>query len=115
MPASMPPLKLQPISPQSVQVGKTLSVTATVKNAEEWKGKLRYSLKSDADLPPAAKIDPATGAFAWRSPRDHAAGTEDVSVTVETPDGQKDQTRFTITVTRPPPVRRKSPLILATA
>ena len=40
----LPPLRFQPISPQTVEAGKPLSVTATVENSAAWEGKLRYSL-----------------------------------------------------------------------
>ena len=57
------PLKIQPISPQTIEVGKRLAVVVSVEDASQWKGKLRFSLAPNAPL--GAKIDPETGAFTW--------------------------------------------------
>jgi formylglycine-generating enzyme required for sulfatase activity len=100
-PPSMTALRLQPIAEQTVEAGKPLTLAAPVDNADAWKGKLQYRLAGPRL--PGARIDPQSGEFSWTPPSDQAAGKHDVSVSVEAPGGRKDQTTFTITVTRPPP------------
>ena len=95
------PLKIQPISPQTIEVGKRLAVVVSVEDASQWKGKLRFSLAPNAPL--GAKIDPETGAFTWTPAEDPGPGEYDVAVSVEGLDGQKNQASLHITVTRPTP------------
>jgi formylglycine-generating enzyme required for sulfatase activity len=95
------PLKLKPIEPQTVEAGKSLTLAAPVWNADAWRGNVQYGVAGQA--PSGARIDAQSGAFSWLAPSDQAAGKLDVVVSVESPDGRKDQTTFTITVTRPAP------------
>jgi formylglycine-generating enzyme required for sulfatase activity/DNA-binding beta-propeller fold protein YncE len=99
----IPPLR--PISPQTVEAGKALNVTVTVENAEAWKGKLRYFV--GPNVPVGSTISAETGVFTWTPPEDQEPGKHDVTVSVEGPDGQRDQNNFTITVTRPTPPLEK--------
>jgi formylglycine-generating enzyme required for sulfatase activity len=93
------PLRIQPISPQTVEAGKPLSVSVAVEDARRWRNRLRYNLGANA--PPGARIDRQSGEFSWTPPPDQDAGTEDVAVSVVGPDGQRDQKSFRITVTPP--------------
>jgi formylglycine-generating enzyme required for sulfatase activity len=90
------PFRLQPIAPQTIEAGKTLNVTATVENAEAWKGKLRYSLGPNA--PVGLTIGSETGVLAWTPAEAQKPGKYDVTVSVEAPDGQRDKTVFAVTV-----------------
>jgi formylglycine-generating enzyme required for sulfatase activity len=101
LPVSAAPLKIQPIPAQTIDAGKPLSVAVAVEDAQRWKGKLRYGLAANA--PPGATIDPQSGEFSWTPPPEQAAGKQDVTVSVETPDGQTAQTTLAVTVTRPIP------------
>ena len=98
VPEPAAPLKLQPIPPQTIEVGKPLAVAVPVENADAWKGKLRYSLAPSA--PPGRPINPQTGEFSWTPPPDQAAGKYNVTVLAQGPDGQTAQTMFTVTVTK---------------
>ena len=86
----LPPLRFQPISPQTVEAGKPLSVAATVENSAACEGKLRYSLGPQS--PVGATINAETGELVWTPPSDQAAGKYDVTVSVQGPDGQTAQT-----------------------
>ena len=44
------------------------------------------------------------GGFHWTPPENQPPGTSDVIVSVRGPEGQSDEQRFQITVTRPPPI-----------
>jgi len=96
------PLRMNPVSPQTVEAGTRLVVPVSVENAAFWSRKLTYSLAPPA--PPGARIDPRTGTFTWTPNQQHAPGTYDVTVTVRGPSGQQDEQTFRITVTKPPPV-----------
>ena len=93
------PLKIQPVPPQTIEVGKRLAVVVSVQDAERWWGKLRFSLAPNA--PPGASIDPQTGEFSWAPPLDQAAGKYDVTVSVQGLDDQTVQTTLVVTVIRP--------------
>jgi formylglycine-generating enzyme required for sulfatase activity len=98
---ALPPLRLLPISPQTVEAGKPLSVTATVENSAAWQRKLRYSLGPKS--PAGATINAQTGEMTWTPPSDQPARQYDVTVSVQVPDGQTAQTTLVVTVTRPIP------------
>jgi len=97
-------LHLEPIAVQTVEVGKPLVLAVMVGDIQRWEGKLQFRLASNA--PSGARIDPDTGWFTWTPSENQLPGTYDVAVSVETSDGQKDQTTFKIAVTssivRPP-------------
>jgi formylglycine-generating enzyme required for sulfatase activity len=99
------PFRLEPVASQTVEAGKTLTVTATVKNAEAWNGKLQYFLAPNA--PVGSTISAETGVFTWTPPEDQGDGKHDVTVLVQGPDGQTAQTTFVVTVTRPTPPLEK--------
>jgi hypothetical protein len=99
LPESAAPLKLRPIAPQTVEAGKPLSVTATVENPAAWQGKLRYSLGPQS--PAGTTINAQTGELTWTPPPGQPARQYDVAISVAASDSLRDQTAFTITVTRP--------------
>lgn len=92
-----PQLKLLPVTPQSVEAGKPLQLTATAANPDAWQGKLYYNLAPPA--PPGASVDPQSGEFSWTPPPSQVAGTYPVTVSARAPDGQAARTSFVITVT----------------
>ena len=102
---SAPPLKIHTISPQTVEAGKPLSIAVSVEDAQQWKGKVRYSLAPNA--PPGAGLDPTTGEFSWTPPLHNAQDRYDLTVSAKGPDGQMAQTTFVVTVTQPPPPLEK--------
>jgi formylglycine-generating enzyme required for sulfatase activity len=106
-PESTATLRIQPVPPQTIEVGKPLSVAVSPESPAQWQGKVRFSLGADA--PPGAKIDPQTGAFAWTPPLAEPAGQQEISVSATGPDGQTAQTSFIVTVTRPTPAPVKLP------
>jgi formylglycine-generating enzyme required for sulfatase activity len=95
----IPPLRLRPISPQTVEAGKPLSVTATVENSAAWEGKLQFSLGPQS--PAGTTINAQTGQLTWTPPPDQPAQRDDVTVSVQGPDGQTAKTTFVVIVTRP--------------
>jgi formylglycine-generating enzyme required for sulfatase activity len=101
----LPPLRLQSMSPQTVEAGKQLNVTATVENYAAREGKLRYRLGPES--PSGATINAETGELVWAPPSDQAAGRYDMTVSVQGPDRQTAQTTLVVTVTRPIPVPAK--------
>ena len=108
----VPSLRLQPVAPQTIEVGKPLNALVTVENFDAWKGKVHYSLGSQP--PPRASIDPQSGEFSWTPPLDQAAGRYDVTVSAQGPDGQTAQTTFVVTLTRPTlPVNKEIAVDLA--
>ena len=98
-PISSESLYVQPVAPQAIEAGKEVSVAVAVKDAERWAGKLRYTLGANA--PAGAQIAPDTGLFTWTPAEEQVPGKCDIAVTVEGPDGQREQAGFTVTVTRP--------------
>ena len=96
---SATPLKLQPVHPQTIESGKPLAVAVSSENPAAWKGKLRYTLASNASR--GARIDPQSGEFSWTPPLGQAAGKYDVTVSVQAADGQTAQTTFIVTVIAP--------------
>jgi len=96
---------LQPVAPQTVEVGKQLKVAVSVEDAERWKGRLRFTL--DRSAPIGARIDPETGTFTWTPTDDQAPRKCDVVVSVEGPEGRKAETVFSITVTSVHPPAQK--------
>jgi formylglycine-generating enzyme required for sulfatase activity len=106
-PSPVPPVpwKLGPIAPQTVEMGKPLSVTATVENSAAWEGKLRYSLGPQS--PPGATINAQTGELTWTPTPDQARAKYDVTVSAETPDGRHDETTLMVAVTVPVPLKLK--------
>ena len=91
-------LKLKPIEGR-VEAGKRLTVAAGVESADDWQGKVLYSL--GRNVPPGATIDAKTGVMSWTPSPSQAAGKYDVTVTVTGPDGRKDETSFIIDVSKP--------------
>jgi hypothetical protein len=91
-------LRLAPMGDQTVEAGKPLTVTVSPRDPEQWAGKIRFCL---ASAPPRATIDAQTGVFTWMPDVNDDSSNHDVAVSVEGPEGQKDQTRFSITVTNP--------------
>ncbi len=89
-------LRLRRLAPQTVEVGKPLTVAMSVENPDAWKGKLRYSL--GPQCPAGTTVNAETGEFAWTPPPDQAAGLYDVIVSAQGPDGQTAQTTFVVTV-----------------
>jgi len=99
-PAPVPePLRLQPIAPQTVEAGKPLTVASVVEDAQRWRGKLRFTLGGNS--PPGARIDPESGTFTWTPTQDQGPRKYELPMSVEGPEGQKDDTSFTVTVTKP--------------
>jgi len=95
-------LKLRPVGPQSVEVGKPLQLTAALENAAAWQGKVSYSLGPKP--PPGATIDAQSGVFTWTPPLAEPAGQQEISVSATGREGQTTRTSFIVTVTRPIPV-----------
>ena len=100
------PLKIHPISPQTIEAGKLLKIKVTVEDSQRWKGRLRYGLVSSAT--PLARIDPQSGKFSWLPPSDQAVGKYDVTVVVQEPGVQRAQTTFAVRVIMP---SRQPPLL----
>jgi hypothetical protein len=94
-------LKLRPTEVQAVEGGKRFTLPVSVENPERWIGKLKFSLAPNA--PPGAHIDPQSGEFSWIPPPEEDARRQDVTVLVETPDGQRARTSLTMVVMRAPP------------
>jgi formylglycine-generating enzyme required for sulfatase activity len=92
------PLKLKLIAEQSIAVGRPLTVATALENADAWNGKVKYGLGPPAL--PQATIDAQMGVFRWTPPVDMPLGTYEVIVSARSPEGQSDQQRFHITVTR---------------
>jgi RHS repeat-associated protein len=84
-----------PIPDQTIDEQQTLVVQATAIDPDSPDAILTYSL---IDGPPAAAIDPATGRLTWDTTEQDGPGDYDVTVQVESPDGQTDQTSFGIVV-----------------
>ena len=105
------PLRLRPIAPQTVEAGKPLSVVAAVENADVWKGKLRIHARRAG--PARAEINAQTGTLTWTPGAHEAPGPRNVTVSVEAPDGRKDQTSFTVAVAKPAPPISPAPRVAA--
>ena len=101
-PSPLVPLRLLPISPQTVEAGRPLTVAVSVEDPQRWKGKLRFSLESGA--PAGATIDPQSGMFTWTPTQDESTGKHEVTAHVEALGSRPGHAAFTITVTRPPAV-----------
>ena len=98
-PAAPDTLRLVAVGSQSVAAGTPLTVAMSVENPTRWSGKLRYRLVEPAPL--GARIDPQDGTFTWTPQAVHVAARHDVTVSVEGPAGQRDQTRFSVQVVAP--------------
>ena len=94
------PLKLRPIPPQTVEVGKPLNINVAVDNAAPTDN-LQYGL--DPGGPPGASIDPRTGVFTWTPTAQQAGSNYDVTLSVRAADDRRDQQTFSIAVSRPRP------------
>jgi hypothetical protein len=89
-------LRLLPVGPRTVEVGRPLVVLVSVENAPKWRDKLRFSLGPISPI--GAGIDARTGRFTWTPTTIQASGKHEVAVSVQGPEGQRDEVRFTITV-----------------
>ena len=72
---------LAPIPDFTVTAGDTVSFTASATDADLPAQPLSFSL--DADAPPTAAIDPATGAFTWVTDATYARTTNPITVYVQ--------------------------------
>ena len=70
-----------------------------LENAEDWKGKVRYSLGSPTPL--GMSIDAATGILTWTPPDGQIADKHKVTVLAAGPDRRRDETSFFVKVFRP--------------
>lgn len=95
----LPPLRLQPIPPQTVEMGDTMTVDMKPENAEAWHGKLRFSLGPNA--PKGATIDPTSGQLAWTPTNEQVSGMHQFTVLVHGRENQETQASFTATVVPP--------------
>ena len=93
------PMHLNVIDLQTIEAGKPLTVAASRASADDWAGKLRFSLGPDA--PPGATIDPETGVFTWTPGESQQPGKHDITVSVQGPEGQEGHVAFAVAVTRP--------------
>ena len=94
-----PPV-LDPIGQQTVNVGGTVTFTATASDPDIPEGDLTFSLDSGA--PAGATIDPQTGAFSWTPTAQQGTGFFDVTVRVTDDTGLDDFEDIRILVNTPP-------------
>ncbi len=93
------PLRLQPIAEQRVVAGSPVRLTVLAEEADQWRGRVRFALDSEATS--GAAIDAESGVFTWTPHEDHEPGTYNVGISAEGPEGQAVQTSFAIVVARP--------------
>jgi cyclophilin family peptidyl-prolyl cis-trans isomerase len=94
-----PPV-LDPIGQQTVNVGGTVTFTATASDPDIPQNNLTFSLDSGA--PAGATIDPQTGAFSWTPTAQQGTGFFDVTVRVTDDTGLDDFEDIRILVNTPP-------------
>ena len=91
-------LKLQPITAQTIEIGKPLMVPVRLQNGDVWKGKVRFNLAGQP--PPGASIDQHSGEFSW-TPPPASGGKYEVTVSAQGPEQQTTRTNFVVTLTWP--------------
>jgi formylglycine-generating enzyme required for sulfatase activity len=93
------PLHLEPIAPQELEIGGSLTVVVSAQDAESWRGNLRFSL--GPNCPSEAHIGTQTGTFTWTPSENQKPGKFLFPVLVEGPEGQRVETSLYVVLTQP--------------